>query len=110
MVFIAGCGKFLEGTPVEMLKAMDFMLTLPEDTKMFCGHEYTKANFLFGSKIEDKTSYWQEYKTIIESGTWTTPSILKNEREYNVFMRTRVPEVQSKVEANIEGGLPQDSE
>ena len=110
MVFIGGCGRFFEGTPAEMLAAMDLMLTLPEDTSMFCGHEYTKANFEFVLKIEDKNAYWAAYKSMIDSGTWTTPSLLKDEKEYNIFMRARVPEVQAKVEANIEGGLPQDQE
>ena len=93
MVFIGGCGRFFEGIPSDMLKAMDLMLTLPEDTKMFCGHEYTKANFEFVLKIEDKSNYWQEFKAILDSGSWTTPSVLKLEKEYNVFMRTRVPAV-----------------
>ena len=51
-VFIGGCGRFFEGTPEEMLKNMDVMLTLPKDTKIFCGHEYTLANFEFCVKAE----------------------------------------------------------
>lgn len=51
-VFIGGCGRFFEGTPEEMLKNMDVMLTLPKDTKMFCGHEYTLSNFDFCVKAE----------------------------------------------------------
>ena len=93
MVFIGGCGRFFEGTPAEMLSAMDLMLTLPEDTSIFCGHEYTKANFEFVLKIEDKSAYWAKYKAMLDSGTWTTPSLLKDEKEFNVFMRCRVPQV-----------------
>ena len=51
-VFIGGCGRFFEGKAADMLAAMDIMLTLPDDTKMFCGHEYTKANFEFCLKAE----------------------------------------------------------
>ena len=46
-IFIGGCGKFFEGNAPQMLAAMDVALTLPEDTKMFCGHEYTMSNFAF---------------------------------------------------------------
>ena len=55
MAFIGGCGYFMEGTPAEMLDCMDLMLSLPEDTKLFPGHEYTLNNFKFIQKIHDKS-------------------------------------------------------
>ena len=93
-----------------MLKVMDLMQTFHDDVLMFCGHENTRQNFEFVLKIEDKQSYWEQYKAIIDAGTWTTPSLFKDEKEYNPFMRCRVPSVQNKVEANIEGELPKDPE
>ena len=39
-----------------MLAAMDVALELPEDTKMFCGHEYTMANLAFCDKAEGKSN------------------------------------------------------
>mgnify|MGYP001807241274 CR=1 FL=1 len=47
-IFIGGCGRFFEGTADQMLLAMDRASELPEDTKIFCGHEYTVKNLEFG--------------------------------------------------------------
>ena len=51
-IFVGGCGRFFEGNAAGMLYAMDLMLTLPDNMKIFCGHEYTKANFEFCLKTE----------------------------------------------------------
>lgn len=55
-LFIGGCGFFMEGTAAEMLKAMDTINTLPDDTKVFVGHEYTLKNMEFGMKAEGQTN------------------------------------------------------
>ena len=47
-----------------------------------------------------------EFKSILDAGHWVAPSVMKHEKEYNVFMRCRVPEVQAKVQANINKQLP----
>lgn len=47
-LFIGGCGRFFEGQPQEMLSALDRLAALPDDTKVFCGHEYTVKNLEFG--------------------------------------------------------------
>ena len=47
-IFIAGCGKFFEGDATGMLAAIDRASELPDDTKVFCGHEYTMKNLEFG--------------------------------------------------------------
>jgi hydroxyacylglutathione hydrolase len=45
-IFIGGAGRFFEGgTGAQMLKNFDLMLTLPDDMKIFCGHEYVEQNF-----------------------------------------------------------------
>ena len=51
-LFVAGCGRFFEGDAKDMLKNMDIIHTLPDDTKVFCGHEYTKGNFEFCLQVE----------------------------------------------------------
>lgn len=51
-LFIAGCGRFFEGTPEEMHKALNKTLAaLPDDTKVYPGHEYTKSNIKFGQSV-----------------------------------------------------------
>ena len=56
-IFIGGCGRFFEGTADQMLSAFDRLGELPDDTKIFCGHEYTIANLQFGIKAEPLNSH-----------------------------------------------------
>lgn len=55
-VFIGGCGYFMEGDAHGMLAAMDVINTLPNDTKVFVGHEYTLKNLEFCKKAEGATN------------------------------------------------------
>jgi hydroxyacylglutathione hydrolase len=51
-LFIGGCGRFFEGTPKEMHKALNEVLAaLPDDTKVYPGHEYTKGNVKFAKQV-----------------------------------------------------------
>ncbi|KAI9715295.1 MAG: Cytoplasmic glyoxalase II [Chrysothrix sp. TS-e1954] len=94
-LFIGGCGRFFEGTPAEMHKALNETLaSLPDDTKVFPGHEYTKGNVKFGvtvsqsdavKKLEDFAS-----KNKQTQGKFT----IGNEKQHNVFMRPDDPVVQ----------------
>lgn len=53
-LFIGGCGRFFEGTPEQMQKALNETLAaLPDDTKVYPGHEYTKGNVKFAKKVLD---------------------------------------------------------
>lgn len=55
-LFIAGCGRFFEGTPEEMHVALNKTLAaLPDDTKVYPGHEYTKSNIKFGQSVINTT-------------------------------------------------------
>ncbi len=83
-----------------MYKAVNIINSLPSETRIFCGHEYTVANLKFAQSIEpdnkdiaDKLE-WAK-KTTIE-GDCTVPSTIADERKTNPFMRTDVPEVQKK--------------
>ena len=46
-LFIGGCGKFFEGTAQQMLKNLDAIAAFPQQTKVYCGHEYTVSNLEF---------------------------------------------------------------
>lgn len=53
-LFVAGCGRFFEGNAKEMNKALNEVLAaLPDDTKVYPGHEYTKSNIRFGKSVLD---------------------------------------------------------
>ena len=92
-VFIGEHGRFLNVDQGTMLRAMDVLNSLPNDTKIFTGHEYTKFKFEFSMEIEPENllikSYWQKYLKALNSGAYLVPTLLKEEKLYNVFLRCR---------------------
>tara|TARA_B110000285_G_scaffold83430_1_gene95911 strand:- start:44 stop:397 length:354 start_codon:yes stop_codon:yes gene_type:complete len=93
MIFTGGCGKFMEGTPDQMMNCMNLARSLPQDTIMLPGHEYTMANLDFCAKAEGRSNpkiaeYKSIFKARLDSGFPSIPSTLGEEKLYNVFMRT----------------------
>lgn len=90
-LFIGGCGKFFEGDAQEMYNAMEKIKTLPKDTLIYCGHEYTVSNLTWASKIDventDITAKLDMYRQMLQNGQPTVPSSVENEEKINVFMR-----------------------
>ena len=81
---------------------MDLARTLPEDTLMLPGHEYTMSNLSFCSKAEGKSNakileYTNIFKARLDSGRPTIPTSLREEKLYNVFMRTNEKELQQAI-------------
>ncbi|KAF1938505.1 Metallo-hydrolase/oxidoreductase [Clathrospora elynae] len=94
-MFIGGCGRFFEGTPKEMHKALNETLAaLPDDTKVYPGHEYTKGNVKFAKKVlnNDAIKRLDEYSQANKEtqGKFT----IGDEKQHNVFMRLDDPELQ----------------
>jgi len=93
-LFIAGCGRFFEGTPNQMYDALIEKLgMLPDATQVYCGHEYTTSNLKFAKSIDP------ENKDVIDKLEWsqemrnksmpTVPSTIGDEKKYNPFMRVK---------------------
>jgi hydroxyacylglutathione hydrolase len=97
-LFIAGCGRFFEGTAEEMHRALNTTLAaLPDDTKVYPGHEYTKSNIKFVQSVLD-TPPVQKMVSFCESEKETAGKFtLGNEKEYNVFMMVDDPKIQQTV-------------
>ncbi|KAG8380992.1 hypothetical protein BUALT_Bualt06G0074500 [Buddleja alternifolia] len=101
-LFIAGCGKFFEGTAEQMYQSLCITLgSLPKPTRVYCGHEYTVKNLQFAltvepdnAKLAEKLS-WAENKR--RASLPTVPSTIEEELGTNPFMRVDLPEVQEKV-------------
>uniref|UniRef100_A0A8C5Q8S4 Hydroxyacylglutathione hydrolase, mitochondrial n=1 Tax=Leptobrachium leishanense TaxID=445787 RepID=A0A8C5Q8S4_9ANUR len=98
-LFVAGCGKFFEGTAEEMYKALiDILGHLPPETRVYCGHEYTINNLKFARHVEPHNEAimrklaWA--KETYNSGEPTIPSTIAEEFTYNPFMRVREKSVQ----------------
>ncbi|EPS73265.1 hypothetical protein M569_01492 [Genlisea aurea] len=102
-LFIAGCGKFFEGTAEQMYQSLCVTLgTLPKRTRVYCGHEYTVKNLQFALTIEPNNGKlveklaWAEHQQ--KSNLPTVPSTVEEELETNPFMRVSLPEIQERVE------------
>ena len=103
-VFVGGCGRFFEGTADQMLEIMDKINTMAEDLYVFCGHEYSFDDAKFGIMVEPKNPAMIDFvtkaKEAKEKGGFLIPSTLKDERNYNVFMRCRTKEIQEVVKSS----------
>ena len=108
-LFIGGAGKFFEGTAEHMQKNFDEIRKLPEDTFVFCGHEYTLSNFQWASAIyPENEALMKRFKWAEEmknKGLYTIPSTVKDEIETNIFMMTGDPELQKKFGVSDKVGL-----
>lgn len=101
-LFIAGCGKFFEGTAEQMYQSLCITLgSLPKPTRVFCGHEYTEKNLQFALTIEPNNEKLQQKLSWVQhqrnSNLPTIPSTIGEELEINPFMRADLPEIQEKV-------------
>ncbi|KAG5533638.1 hypothetical protein RHGRI_027730 [Rhododendron griersonianum] len=101
-LFVAGCGKFFEGTAEQMYQSLCVTLaSLPKPTRVYCGHEYTVKNLQFARTVEPENAKiahklsWAQHQR--QTGLPTIPSTIEEELETNPFMRVDLPEVQEKV-------------
>ncbi|MBC8295421.1 MAG: hydroxyacylglutathione hydrolase [Pelagibacterales bacterium] len=100
-LFSLGCGKIFEGTYKEMFESLSKIKNLPEDTKIYCGHEYTLQNSKFCIEHDPQNQDLQRKITKIneklKNNVPTIPSILKDEKECNIFLRAKNVESFSKL-------------
>lgn len=91
-LFSGGCGRLFEGTPTQMYQSFEKLNALPEDTLIYCGHEYTLSNLKFASAVlpEDEaiSHYYRKVKELRAKNQITLPVSLKKERQINLFLRT----------------------
>jgi len=95
-LFIGGCGRFFEGTPTEMHKALNHTLaSLPKDTKVYPGHEYTKQNVKFLKTVLPEAEPVKSLEKFADENTETQGKVtIGDELKYNVFMMLDDPTVQ----------------
>jgi len=90
-LFSLGCGKVFEGTNNQMLNSLNKFKNLPSDTKIYCGHEYTKKNLEFCLKYEPNNEYLKKKKDRIDlklrSESPTVPVSIEDELKMNIFLR-----------------------
>ncbi|HEY7243829.1 MAG TPA: hydroxyacylglutathione hydrolase [Xanthobacteraceae bacterium] len=100
-LFSIGCGRVIEGTPEMMWQSLLKLRALPDDTRIYCGHEYTQANIRFARTIEpDNAALAQrarEVDRLRAENKPTIPSTLVQEKAANPFLRADLPEVAKAV-------------
>ena len=94
-LFSLGCGRIFEGTYNQMLNSLNKIKNLPSDTKIYCGHEYTKSNLNFCLAYDDKNTFLKEKEVDIQkklnSNQPTIPSTIDQEIKTNIFLRCNDP-------------------
>ncbi len=90
-LFSAGCGRIFEGTYIQMYNSLKKIKSLPQNTLIYCAHEYTKSNLLWALDIEPENQYikkkYIEVEKKIALKELTLPCLLEEEMKINLFLR-----------------------
>jgi len=96
-LFSLGCGRIFEGTHAEMFNSLSKIKKLPPNTKIYCGHEYTKSNLNFCLAYDIKNNFLKKKEIDIQKklnlNQPTVPSTLSEEIKTNIFLRCDDPEI-----------------
>jgi hydroxyacylglutathione hydrolase len=101
-LFAAGCGRLFEGTPEQMHTSLTRLASLPEDTQVYCTHEYTLSNLRFAVAVEPGNPHTVERLAKVTeqraAGIITLPSSIALEKLTNPFLRVDETSVKEKVD------------
>lgn len=90
-LFALGCGRLFEGTPEQMWHSLGKLKALPDDTRVYCAHEYTQANARFAETVDPENPALRDYIAEIDrlraEGRPTVPALLGREKQANPFLR-----------------------
>lgn len=100
-LFALGCGRLFEGDAPTMWRSLQKLAALPDDTAIYCGHEYTLSNARFALTIDPDNAALQERARAIErrraEGRPTIPSTLAEEKATNPFLRAADPAIRHRL-------------
>jgi len=89
-LFALGCGRLFEGTAQQMWTSLSRLAALPDDTEVYCAHEYTAANARFALSVDDDPALRRRAEEIFaarERGEATVPTHIGVEKATNPFLR-----------------------
>jgi hydroxyacylglutathione hydrolase len=89
-LFALGCGRLFEGTPQQMWASLQRLAALPDDTRVYCAHEYTASNARFALSVDHDPALKARADQIFaarERGEWTVPTTIGLEKATNPFLR-----------------------
>lgn len=100
-LFGLGCGRVFEGTMPMMYESLMKLASLPDETRVYCGHEYTQANAAFALAVDPDNAILvqrvKEIDSLRASGKFTLPTSIAVERATNPFLRADNSELQSRL-------------
>ncbi len=98
-LFAGGCGRLFEGTPAQMLNSLNKFRALPDETRVWCAHEYTLKNLQFALTVDGDNpalqARWQEVQQARQRSQATIPSQIGLEKQTNPFLRWDQPALQA---------------
>jgi len=90
-LFACGCGRVFEGTPQQLYASLEKLVALPDETLVYCGHEYTLANIGFAKAVEPDNAALAEREAsdaqLVRARRPTLPSTIGREKATNPFLR-----------------------
>lgn len=96
-LFVSGCGRLFEGSPAQMRQSLASLRQLPDNTAVYCAHEYTLANLRFARswlpQSDELAEFEQQCEQARANNKATVPSTLADEKRLNLFLRWDDPEV-----------------
>jgi len=100
-LFAMGCGRLFEGTPAMMWSSLSKLMTLPDATRIYCGHEYTLSNGKFALTLEPANAALKARFAAVEvaraRGAPTVPSTMAEEKATNPFLRPTSKELRKSL-------------
>ncbi|MBL4765757.1 MAG: hydroxyacylglutathione hydrolase [Colwellia sp.] len=101
-LFSGGCGRLFEGSPKQMLNSLTKLAGLPENTQVYCTHEYTQANLAFALTVEpnnqELVNYHNRVKALRAKNQVTIPSTIALEKQINPFLRCHTQSIQASAQ------------
>ena len=101
-LFVLGCGRLFEGTPQQMWTSLQKLMALPDETVVYCAHEYTQANAAFALSVEPGNEALvaraKEIDDLRAQGLPTVPTTIGRERETNPFLRPMSENLQATID------------
>ncbi len=100
-LFVLGCGRLFEGDAAMMWTSLSKLMTLPDATRIYCGHEYTENNGRFALTLEPGNaalaSCMTEVKAARAKDRPTIPSTMGREKQTNPFLRPASAEIRKSL-------------
>jgi hydroxyacylglutathione hydrolase len=89
-LFTLGCGRMFEGEPLQMWTGLSRLAALPDETRVYCAHEYTASNARFALSVDQGAALKARAEQVFaarQRGEWTVPTTIGEEKATNPFLR-----------------------